>query len=113
LLDLGLGEEGIEALPELLKKHRVVEICIEESPASALASAVPWELMHDGKAYVAANPRTPIIRTTSEAPLIERFRTMRPMRILVFWACPASMNPILAEMEQVRLSLSLAPSKVD
>ena len=68
--------------------------------------------MHDGEEYLALNPRTPIVRASTEAAAIERIESGRPLKCLVFWSAPKDQTPIDIEMEQIRLGLALGPYKL-
>jgi tetratricopeptide (TPR) repeat protein len=110
---LALGPAGLAALRERRRETSTpIRIAFEESAECSEAAALPWELMHDSEEYLALNPRTPIVRASTEAAPIGRIESGRPLKCLVFWSAPKDQTPIDIEMEQIRLGLALAPYKL-
>ncbi len=109
IAELALGMRGLEALQAERRGGGSVRVCFEETTRAAGATAVPWELMHDGEAYLATDPGIAIVRTSAEAPVIDSLVTRRPLRMLVFWSQPLDQSAVDVEVEQIELARALAP----
>ena len=113
IAELALGPAGLAALRGRRRETSApIRIAFEESAECPEAAALPWELMHDGEEYLALNPRTAIVRGSTEAAPIGRIESGRPLKCLVFWSAPKDQGPIDIEMEQIRLGLALGPYKL-
>lgn len=111
IFSLAFGPNAADRLQPFRASGKLI-IRIQENPFTPLAIAVPWELMHDDKGFLAADPATAIIRSPTPDFCPRMWHIRRPLRALFFWAAPRDQDPVGIEREQMRLSLVLAPHRV-
>ena len=72
---------------------------------------VPWEFLYDPqrRAYLSADPTTPLVRFLSLPVPVEILRTRAPLRVLVASATPRGCMPLGGEREQRLIEAALAP----
>jgi hypothetical protein len=68
----------------------------------------PWELLHNGRRFLALSLGTPIVRDLEySGDVVEALRTAHPLRLLVVVASPSGYTPLNAkgELEEIRKAL--------
>jgi CHAT domain len=70
---------------------------------------LPWELLHDGKRFLALSARTPIVRFLDLPDPLPPLQVNKTMRLLVMISNPPGSPPLDVEKEWSNLQGSLAP----
>ena len=70
---------------------------------------LPWELLHDGRRFLAQSTETPVVRYLEQSRPLREFRIAPPLRLLLTTACPTGVPPLEIEEEERRLKAALAP----
>jgi hypothetical protein len=70
---------------------------------------LPWELLHDGRRFLAQSTETPVVRYLEQRRPLREFRIAPPLRLLLTTACPVGVDPLDIQEEERRLKAALAP----
>lgn len=70
---------------------------------------MPWEILHDGRQYLALNPLTPIVRYVRQTEPINSRQKQPPLRVLFTSACPPApgVTPLNIQAEEAHLRQGL------
>jgi hypothetical protein len=72
------------------------------------AARLPWEMVHDGRRFLANNPQTPLVRYVEQGRPVRSPRLGRPLRVLFTSACPAGQPSLDIASEERRLRQALS-----
>jgi hypothetical protein len=70
---------------------------------------LPWELLHDGRRFLAQSTETPVVRYLEQRQPLREFRLEAPLRVLMTTACPRGVDSLEVEKEEQRLRAALDP----
>ncbi len=70
---------------------------------------LPWELLHDGRRFLAQSTETPVVRLLEQRRPLREFRIEPPIRLLLTTACPPECSPLSLQEEEERLRAALMP----
>ncbi len=70
---------------------------------------VPWELLHDGRRFLAHRLETPVVRYIEQPQPVRQLQVRPPLRILFTTACPRGEAPLDLAAEERFLRAALAP----
>ena len=70
---------------------------------------LPWELLHDGRRFLAQSTETPVVRSLEQQRPLREFRIDPPLRILLTTASPQYCSPLDVQEEEHRLRAALSP----
>jgi hypothetical protein len=70
---------------------------------------IPWELLHDGRQFLATNPATPIVRYLEQPSRVESLEVEPPLRVLFTTACPKDHLPLDLATEERNMRVALEP----
>jgi len=76
---------------------------------------LPWELINDGREYLALSERTPIVRFLAENPSADHFEVNGPLEFLLVTATPRDLPPlpgVMTELNTVRQQLATPTPKL-
>jgi hypothetical protein len=104
LFAAALGETGKEVYQQ--RRTQGVQLRFREQPDLPEVAALPWEILHDGRGFVALNARTPVIREIQDLAPLASLTYQKPLRVLLAWAAPRDQNPLEVEREQIALALA-------
>ncbi len=68
---------------------------------------IPWELLHDGRQFIADDPATPIVRYLRQSRPTRSMRVEPPLRFLLTSACPEGQRQLDLEREEHSVRKSL------
>lgn len=95
----GLAREERSGLRIVVKSWRDPEI-----------HNLPWELLHDGRRFLAQSVETPVVRSLEQRRPVREFRIEPPLRVLLTTACPEKGgSPLDLLGEEKRIKAALAP----
>lgn len=69
---------------------------------------LPWELLHDGRRFLAQSTETPVVRSLEQRSPLREFRIEPPLRLLLTTACPEECSPLDVQGEERRLRQALS-----
>lgn len=70
---------------------------------------LPWELLHDGRRFLAQSTETPVARSLEQQRPLREFRIEPPLRLLLTTASPRGCSPLDVQEEEQRLRSALSP----
>jgi CHAT domain-containing protein len=70
---------------------------------------LPWELLHDGRRFLAQSIETPVVRSLEQPRPVREFRIDPPLRLLLTTSCPAQGSPLDIQGEEQRLRAAVSP----
>jgi len=84
------------------REGRPLRLLIKLAHGSPL-ERIPWEVLHDGRRFLAKDPRCAVVRYFYDRQEVPAFSVPPPLRILVTSACPPPQPPLnlAAEVEAV------------
>jgi CHAT domain len=84
------------------REGRPLRLLIKLAHGSPL-ERIPWEVLHDGRRFLAKDPRCAVVRYFYDPQEVPAFSVPPPLRILVTSACPPPQPPLnlAAEVEAV------------
>lgn len=89
-------------------QNRGLRVRLQLGQAEA-AQAIPWEIMFDGRDFVALSFDSPLARQLDWLPSAPRREVEHPLRILVTIAQPAGVAALDSERERTLIEQALAP----
>jgi hypothetical protein len=110
----GVQELFHRALDEARERRAGLRLLIKARQLQEIHE-VPWELLHDGRRFLAQRLETPIVRYIEQPQPVRRLQVGSPLRILFTAACPPGEVPLdlAAEERFIRAALVPLSNRVD
>lgn len=88
----------LRALAHAEAREKALQVVVHCS-AGSVVERLPWELLHDGRRFLAMDPRCSVVRYFDEPLPVRELAVAPPLRVLVTTASPPSLEELDLEAE--------------